>query len=153
MKTKLYDFSVSTAVTVCAAYAFLITLSAFGCTGDGNKIIPAIICALFVVSFVMLFVYFVILAPEISAKAIKHGSKTIKKKDLCYKAAYDPRLKEKTVVFWDKKTEIKYLSNADYKKKTIRVQATDANLKKIGEWLGCEIPSPEKPKRKKLSRK
>ena len=151
-KIKLYDFSASTAVTVCAAYAVLLALSGFAWADSGN-VFPAVLFFVFAASFAFVFTFFVILAPEITAKEIRHGAKRIKKKNVCHKAAYDPRLKEKTVVLWDKKTEIKYLSSADYKKKTIRVQATDSNLAKLGEWLGCTIPSPEKPKRKKLFRK
>ena len=98
----------------------------------------------------VVFTFFVILAPKISGKTLSHGAKSVKLKNIRYKTAYDSRLKEKVIVFWDKKVEIKYLSNDEYKKKTIRVQATDANLKKVGQWLGCEIPSPVKPPRKKL---
>ena len=149
MKTKLYDFSASSAAVVCAAYAILLAI--FGNSwADGCGVIPAVIFILIALSFVLVAVYFVALAPTVTPKALKQGSKTIKKKNLCYKAAYDKRLKEKVIVFWDKKTEIKYLSNSEYKKKTIRVQATDENLRKVGEWLGCEIPSPEKPKKKKI---
>ena len=147
--TKLYDFSPSTAVIVCAAYAMLLTL--FGYTwlsGDGS-VISGVIFALLALSFIMVLVYFVILSPKIKGKTLYHGNKQIRLKSVKYKAAYDPRLKEKVIVFWDKKTEIKYLSNDEYKKKTIRVQATPSNLRKAGEWLGTDIPAPEKPKKKK----
>ena len=150
MKKRLLDFSCSTAITVCLAYAFLLSLSGFMIHDSVNKTVPIIVFSLIALSFMLVFVYFVILSPVITKTELKHGSKKIKKKNIRYKAAYDKRLREKIIVFWDKKVEIKYLSDADYKKKTIRVQATDANLRKVGQWLECEIPSPEKPTRKKL---
>ena len=153
MKTKLYDFSAPTALIVCASYALLMYLFGYIWATDGHGLLYGIVFILLLISFLAVFTYYVILAPKISGKTLSHGSKQIRLKNVRYKAAYDERLKEKVVVFWDKKTEIKYLSNAEYKKKTIRVQATDKNLRKIGEWLGCTVPMPEKPPRKRLFRR
>ena len=150
MKTRLYDFSVSTAIIVCLSYALLLSLFGYMWLSDDHSIIAGVIFILTALSFLLVFTFFVILAPKISGKTLSHGAKSVKLKNIRYKTAYDSRLKEKVIVFWDKKVEIKYLSNDEYKKKTIRVQATDANLKKVGQWLGCEIPSPVKPPRKKL---
>lgn len=146
-KTKLYDFSLSTALIVCLAYALLLALFGYTWATGGHSVVFGIIFILLVLSFLTVFVYFVIFAPTIKGKTISHGDKKIKKKDVQFKAAYDPRFKEKAVVFWDKKTEIKYVSKEDYKKKTIRVQATPANIRKIEEWLDCEITVPEKPQK------
>lgn len=152
MKTKLYDFSVSTAVTVCLAYLFLLTFVGF-LWSDSHSVLSAVIFILLLLSFVFVFVYFVILAPRISGKRIVHGDKSIYLKELRYKAIYDERFKEKTLVFWNKHTEIKYLSKKEYYKKTIRVQATPSNVRKIEEWTGDTIVVPEKPKRKNPFRK
>ena len=149
-KTKLYDFSASTAIIVSVAYALLLSLFGYTWLTGGHGIVSGVISLLLIASYLMVIVYYVILAPAIKGKELVHGDKRIKKKSICYKAAYDPRLKEKAIVFWDKKTEIKYVSKEDYKKKTIRVQATPSNVKKIEKWLDTTITVPEKPPRKRF---
>lgn len=150
VKKRLFDFSPSTAATVAASYALLIALAAFTLRSGGNPAIFLTALVLLIVSFVFVFVYFVILAPRMSKKGLSHGAKTIKLKNLKYKAIYDVRFKEKAIIFYDKRTDIKHLDPRDYKKKTIRVQATAANVKKIEEWLCCTINVPEKPPRRPI---
>lgn len=153
MNKKLFDFSPSTAATVTASYALLIALAAFTLRSGGNPAIFLTALVLLVISFVFVFVYFVVLAPRMSKKCLSHGSKTIKLKNLKYKAVYDVRFKEKAIIFYDKHTDIIHLDPRDYKKKTIRVQATAANVKKIEDWLCCTINVPEKPPRRPIFRR
>lgn len=153
MKTNLYDFSISTAVIVCLAYAFMLTFLGYLAFSEGVSVIAAILFFLILVSFLFVVAYFVVLSPRIKGKYLIHGNKRIKLKELKYKAVYDTRFKEQTIVFWNRKTEIKYLSNKEYDKKTIRVQATPSNVRKIELWTGDTITVPEKPKAKNPFRK
>ena len=82
MKKRLLDFSCSTAITVCLAYAFLLSLSGFMIHDSVNKTIPIIVFSLIALSFMLVFVYFVILSPVITKSELKHGSKKIKKKNI-----------------------------------------------------------------------
>jgi len=148
-KTRLYDFSASTAVTVSLAYVFLLLILGAAWL-DGHSTLIGVLFVLLLLSYLTVVVYFVLLAPKMESKQLSHGDKKILKKNLQYKAAYDPRFKEKALLFWDKKTDLPHLSPKEYKRKTIRVQATPSNVRKIEEWLGVTVVVPEKPKRQKL---
>lgn len=138
-------------VTV-SAYALLLTL--FGCTYfySGHKALYGVIFLLLIVSFLFVLTYFVILSPHLESDGIHQGVKFIKKDDMLCTAKYDLRFKEGVVIIRRRSLDYTELNGKDKKKKTIRVQATRANLHKLGLYLGHPLEMPRKPVRKKYKK-
>ncbi len=140
---RLFDFSVSAASMTCIAYALLLGL--FGYTWVNGRF-PALFGTVFVlliVSFLFIIWFFVIMSPKLTDEALKHGSKTILKKDVRFKILYNPRFKETQIRLQDANRDYRYLDAKALKRAEIRVQATPSNIKKLSEWLECDIVVPE----------
>ena len=133
-----------------AAYALMLTL--FGVTWfeSDKKPVFGVIFILLIVSFLFVFTYFVLLAPCLKEDGIHHGARFIPRDRITCRTAYDLRFKEGAIIIKDKSIDYRELSQAMKKKKTIRVQATKSNLKKLSDYLGTPLETPKKPSRKKI---
>ena len=149
VKKRLYDFSAAGAVMTVAAYALLLTL--FGCTFffSGRRPAYAVIFILLIVSFLFVLWYFVLLAPHLEQDGVHQGVKFIARDDMACRTQYDVRFREGVIVLRHKSQDYTELDAKAKKKKTIRVQATPANLKKLGAYLGHPLEAPRKPPRAK----
>ena len=147
MKKRLFDFSPAYAVITVSAYVLLTSLFGYVFL-TGRKVFYAVLSVLFLVSFLFVFVYFVVLSVQLTDEGVRQGDKRIGKKDLSCHTEYDVRFRESVVILRDKRIDYRELSSAAKKKKTIRVQATKSNLKKLGDYLGVTLEKPTAPKRK-----
>ena len=149
LKKRLFDFSPLLAVMAIASYALMLTL--FGVTWyySDKKPVFGVIFILLIVSFLFVFVYFVILSPHLEEDGVHHGARFIPRDRITCRTAYDLRFKEGAIILKDKSIDYRELNDAMKKKQTIRVQATKSNLKKLGEYLGTTLETPKKPARKK----
>ena len=152
MKNRLFDFTPAYAVITVAAYSLLLALFGYSYFYGGNAVF-AVLFGLFVLSFLFVFVYFVVLSVRLGDDGISHGDKKIMRKDITYLAGYDSRYRESVILLRDRRIDYHELDKKAKKKKTIRVQATKANLRKLGEYLGQEIVLPPEPKRRLFSRR
>lgn len=148
MKKRLYDFSAMLAVLAIAAYGLMLALFGYTFFSSGQKPIFAVVFVLLIVSFSFLVWYFVVLAAKIEEKGIRQGRKWIAKENVQCRTEYNLRFREGEIVLRDKTLDYVEMNEKYRKKKTITVQATPANLRKLGEYLGKELEMPKKPKRK-----
>ena len=148
MKKRLFDFSPAAAVMTVAAYSLLTGLFGYIFFSSGYKIFYGIVFGLLILSFLFVFTYFVIFSPHLEKDGVHHGAKFIPKKDLLCKTAYDERFKEGAIFLRFASVNYRALSDKEKKKKLIRVQATAANLKKVGDYIGKPLEKPKKPPRR-----
>ncbi len=147
MKKRLYDFSAALAVLAIAAYGMMLGLFGYTFFGMGQKPIFGVVFVLLIVSFLFLVWYFVLLAARIEEKGIRQGSKWIAKEHIQCRTEYNLRFREGEIILRDKTLDYMEMNAKYRKKKEIRVQATPANLRKLGEYLGRALEMPKKPKR------
>lgn len=152
MKKRLFDFTPAYAVITVTAYALLLTLFGYSYFSGRNAVF-AVLFALFIISFLFVFTYFVILSVKLNEGFISHGDKKIPKEHITCLAGYDARYKESVILLRDKRIDYHELDKKAKKKKTIRIQATKANLQKLSEYLGYEIVLPPEPKHRLFSRR
>ena len=152
---KLYDFSIAAAVMTLAAYALLLFLFGFTWYTGGNPYIYGTVFVLLLFSFLFILWYFVVMAPRLEPDGLHQGARFIPKEKLIYKVFYNVRFKEIQIRLRNDALDYRSFNSKLKKKKEIYVQATPANLRKLGAWLGCEIVIPEdaKPKRRRRAKK
>ena len=148
MKKKLYDFSVPLAVLAILAYGLMAALFGYTFFSSGQKPVFAVIFVLLIVSFLFLVWYFVLLAVKIEEDGIRHGQKKIAKENIQCHTEYNLRFREGEIILRDKTLDYTEMNEKYKKKKTITVQATPANLRKLGAYLGRELLPPQKPPRR-----
>jgi len=149
VKKRLYDFSVGMAVVTLTAYALLLALFGYSYfTAARFKTLFGVLFVAFLVSFGFVFVYFVVLAPHLEKDGLHHGSKRIPRDDIACRTAYDLRFREGVIILRHRSIDYTELDAKAKKKKTVRVQATPANLKKLGDYLGRTLEAPAKPPRR-----
>ena len=151
MKKKLYDFSAPLALLAVAAYGLMLALFGYTFVSSGQKPFFAVVFVLLIVSFLFLVWYFVMLAPKIEENGIRQGSKWIAKEHIQCRTEYNLRFREGEIILRDKTLDYMEMNAKYRRKKEIRVQATPANLRKLGEYLGRELEMPRKPKRVRRS--
>lgn len=138
---RLYDFTVANAILVVSAYLVLLCLCAGVSAVASNPLPGVIVLVLLMFSFLALFWYFVGRAPVLTEHEVSQGNRSIKKAHVACEIFYNTRYREKTVRLYDK-----HKPDAKNKAACITVQATKANLKKLKNWLGCDIPDvPDTP--------
>ena len=150
MKKRLFDFTPAYAVIAIVAYSLLLTLFGYSYFSGGG-ILYLVLFILFIISFLFVFGYFVVLSVKLDEDGISQGDKKIEKKYITYLAGYDSRYKESVILIRDKRIDYHELDKKAKKKKSIRVQATRANLMKLGEYLDCEIVLQPEPKHRLFS--
>lgn len=148
MKKRLYDFSAPLAVLAIVAYGLMMTLFGYTFFSSGQKPIFAVVFVLLILSFLFLVGYFVCLAAQMEEKGIRQGQKWIAKENVRCRTEYSIRFREGQIILRDKTLDYTEMNEKYKKKKTITVQATASNLRKLGEYLGKELEMPQKPKRK-----
>lgn len=149
MKKRLFDFSAAGAVLAIVAYGLLLTLFGYTFFASGQKPIFAVVVALLLVSFCFLLFYFVVLSVKLEEDGIRQGQKRIGRQKIQCRTEYSLRFREGQIILRDQSLDYTELNAKQKKKKTIRIQATKSNLRKISEYLGKEISAPQKPKRKR----
>ena len=154
---KMYDFSAAMAIVTLVAYALLLILFGVTWSMSGNAALYGTVFILLCVSFLFVLWYFVIMAPRLEKNGLRRGAFRIPKKKLEYKVIYNLRFRETQIRFRFANLEYRGLSNKEKKKKELNVQATPANLRKLGEWVGREITIPDDAwsprKRKRIEKK
>ena len=140
---KMYDFSVAMGIVTLLAYALLLFLFGFTWFVSGNAAIYGTVFVLLCLSFLFVIWYFVIMAPRLEKDGIHRGAFFIPKNKLQYKVIYNLRFRETQIRLRSSDVEYRGMPNKLKKKKELYVQATDGNLRKLGEWFGCEIVIPD----------
>ncbi|MGM9646444.1 MAG: hypothetical protein ACI3XS_07130 [Eubacteriales bacterium] len=140
---RLFDFSAPMAVITCVAYALLLGLFGYTWVNGTPPALFGTIFVLLIVSFLFITWFFVIMSPKLTEKELKHGSKTIPKENVRFKILYNPRFKETQIRFRDARKDYRYLDAKALKRAQIVVQATPSNIKKLSEWMKCDVAVPE----------
>jgi len=136
MRKKLYDFSIANAVIVLLAYAFMILFLIYMIfTAEKTNWFMIIITILLVISLLLVIWYYVILAPVLTEKGIKHGNKTIDRKDIKWKVEYNSRFRYDEIIIYNKYVNFDKLDKKERKKKAIIIQCYPQHLKTIEEYL------------------
>ena len=148
MKKRLYDFSAMLAALAVSAYGLMLALFGYTFFSSGQNPVFAVVFVLLIVSFLFLVWYFVVLAAKIEEKGIRQGQKWIAKENIQCRTEYNLRFREGEIILRDKTLDYVEMNEKYRKKKTIKVQATPANIRKLGAYLGRELEMPKKPKRK-----
>ncbi len=149
MKHKLFDFSILMGTLAVFAFGMLLAIFGYMSFTAENPVAFIVLFFVFLLAFVALFWMYVICAPRLRYDSVTQGKKKFAKENVKYDIYYNFRFSEMKLRLRDKTLE--YIGMDDKgakKKKEITVQATQANLKKLGDWLGQEITIPEdvKPK-------
>lgn len=150
LPVKLYDFSIRSAIMVILAYLCLIGLFAGAGAGAENPLPYIIIVAVLIVSFVVLFWYFVGNPIKLYESGLLRGKLFVDKKNVICTVYYNQRFREMTIQLEDKSR--RGTTNSKGKPYApLSVQATKQNVAKMEAWLGKPLEIPEKPH--KFSRK
>ena len=141
---KLYDFSIRTAITVVLAYLCLIGIFAGVGAGAENPLPYMIIVAVLIISFLLIFWYFVGNPIKLDHDGVHRGKQLIIRKNVICTVYYNQRFREMTVRLEDKSRR----GTTDSRGKPyapLAVQATRQNVAKLEALLGTTLEIPEKP--------
>lgn len=153
MKRKIFDFTPLTAAVTLLAYTILLTFTGTAFLTNGHPPLPGILFLLLLISLLAVLWYYILMAPTISPGGARHGKKFIKKENIHYDIFYNRRIREIQIELSDKTIRYTQLPETEIQKRCIYVQATRANLRKLGSYLECEMIIPEEAKRKGRKKK
>ncbi len=142
--TKLYDFSIRSAILVILAYLCLIAILAGACAGMANPVPYLLMIVALMLSFVALYWYFVGFALVLDQNEVRRGKKSIARKHAAVTVFYNQRYREMTIEIADARR--RGTTDKHGKPYAFTVQATKQNIRKTEAWLGKPLEIPEKTK-------
>lgn len=120
-RKKLFDFTLSTAIIILAAYAVVFTVSLFMLLhNEGDRTAGIIFNAILAASLLAIIVYYLVLAPTAADDGIRHFRRFIPRQHLSWDIVYNPRLRITEIICTDASIHDQTVA----RKSEIRIQHT-----------------------------
>lgn len=149
---KLYNFSLLYLFLAIFVYAFLYTMLGMIYL-ETHRPFYGIAFILIFISGLFMTWYFLLMPVRLEEDGVHHGDKFIPRENLRYRIYYDDLFKEDAMDLTDKTLNYTFIDASAKKKRTIRIQATKANLRKLGDYVGETLYAPIHPPKRGFLKK
>lgn len=146
-KQRLYDFSAGLLVLFFLTFGILFAITGYQLFTMENKVLPAVFFSVFLAGFAALIVRFGFFAAWTDGEKIVSGKLEIAKENARFKAQYDYRFSESIILILKKDVSYLGMSKKELAKQSVKVQATERNLRILGEFFGETITAVKREKK------